>query len=218
MQGGLVKMSLTAYGDESFGNKLASIDVLVNPDSYKISKNVSHSKNRQQRSSRLGQHFENYGRENLSFSIMLDGTGVLPGTDVNTVKDGVDELDVIIYNFNGNIKRPNFVEIGWGGLLFQGQLDSYTLTYTLFSPGGDPLRVKIDMSFSRTLKIDDNLIQSNKEKLAKLVQAKEGDSAASLSKEKLLDPLFAPLVGKLNALNSLRKSVAGMMLKLPKII
>lgn len=97
MQGGLVKMSLTAYGNESFGSKLASMDVLVNPDSYKITKNVSHSKNRQQRSSRVGQPFENYGRENLSFSILLDGTGVLPGTDVNTVKDGVDELDVIIY-------------------------------------------------------------------------------------------------------------------------
>ena len=72
MQGGLVKMSLTAYGDESFTNKLVSIDVLVNPDSYKISKDVNLSDSKQQKSSNNAQHFEKYGKETLSFSMVQE--------------------------------------------------------------------------------------------------------------------------------------------------
>lgn len=218
MQGGLVKMSLTAYGDESFTNKLVSIDVLVNPDSYKISKGVNLSDSKQQKSSNNAQHFEKYGKETLSLSIVFDGTGVLPGTNSSTVKDLVNDLDVVIYNYNGNIQRPNFVVINWGDLLFKGQLSSYSLNYTLFSPNGDPLRVKIDLSFVNTLKIDQDLVNSNSRKLSELIKAKEGDSVTSLCDKKYSDALVAPLVAKLNELNSLRKDIAGTLLKLPKII
>ena len=218
MQGGLVKMSLTAYGDESFTNKLVSIDVLLNPDSCKISKGVNVSGSKQQKSANKAQDFEKYGKETLSFSIVFDGTGVLPGTNSSTVKDLVNDLDVVIYNYNGNIQRPNFVVINWGDLLFKGQLSSYSLNYTLFSPNGDPLRVKIDLSFVNTLKIDRDLVNSNSRKLSELIKAKEGDNVTSLCDKKYSDALVAPLVAKLNELNSLRKDIAGTLLKLPKII
>jgi len=130
----------------------------------------------------------------------------------------VNDLDVVIYNYNGNIQRPNFVVINWGDLLFKGQLSSYSLNYTLFSPNGDPLRVKIDLAFVNTLKIDQDLVNSNSRKLSELIKAKEGDSVTCLCDKKYSDVLVAPLVAKLNELNSLRKDIAGTLLKLPKII
>lgn len=214
MTGGLVKMSLISYLDKQYEKKCKSIDVMVNPDSYKISKGVEHTKSERQGEKKPSENFSKYARETLSFSIVYDGTGVIPGTNENTVDAKVEELDELLYNYVDKILQPHFVQVKWGSLLFNGQIQSYNLNYTLFSPAGSPLRVKIDLVFVHEDKLPDNPA-GVENGIEQLVLGKEGDSAASLCVAHYENPLLAPVIAKLNELNSIRKGVVGKILKFP---
>lgn len=81
----------------------------------------------------------------LSFELLLDGTGAAGGEKKEVEKE-LEKLYKTV-GFNGKIHRPNKLIVVWGKFLFQGVVKSVDVTYTLFKPDGTPLRAKVRLSF-----------------------------------------------------------------------
>lgn len=216
--GGLVKMSLVAYSDDSFvGKGIASLNIPVNPESYKLTKDIGHSENREQGKKETSVHFSKYEKEVLSFTVVFDGTGVIPGTNSRMVVGKVAELESIVYKYNDKIHQPNYVQVRWADLIFNGQLTSYSLNYNLFAPDGTPLRVKIDLSFSRTLEDKHSIIIATDAEMETL-ELKGEETIESICKKKYGSPLFAQDVAKVNKLSGFRNVKPGTKLVFPKVV
>lgn len=215
---GLQKMTLTAYNNNLFsGTPVGKMNLLVNPASYQLTKNVGHSKNKELGNQGSSVHFNKYENEDLSFSVTIDGTGIIPGTHIYTVADEVEKLEKLVYNSNSKIHQPNYVIISWGNLIFEGQLSKYSLNYSLFSPAGTPIRVKIDLTFSHSISADyTQKKDENGEVISEKIELKEGDSVSSVCYEKYKNPLKAPEVAKANDLASFRNVPAGQKITYPQ--
>jgi Contractile injection system tube protein len=121
-----------------------------------------------------------------------------------------------VYNNNSKIHQPNYVQISWGSLLFQGQLSKYMQHYTLFSPEGIPLRVKIDLTFTQSISETISASWSKKgELLSEKVELKEGDSISSLCYKKYQDSMLTRKVALTNNLDSFRQIKPGSSIILP---
>ena len=206
--GKLQKMKLEAYDNSLMtGSPVASVEVPVNPDNYKLTKDIGHSENKEQ-----GQ------KDNLSFSVVFDGTGVIPSTNMNTVTDKVKELEKVVYNCNNKIHQPNFVRIAWGKLVFCGQLSTYSLNYTLFSSEGVPLRVKIDMAFSRAVSQEVAVKLRENASIEEVnVEFKEGDTVSKKCYTMYDNELVAKEVAKENDLDRFRNIEPGTQLVFPAL-
>lgn len=216
---GLIKMQLDAYADNMFsGRPTGTMNILVNPENYQLTKNIGHSENKELGNQGSSVRFNKYENQELSFTVYFDGTGVIPGTSQNTVVDYVKQFDALVYNNNSKIHQPNYVQISWGSLIFQGQLSKYTLHYTLFSPEGIPLRVKIDLTFTQSISKTFSASWSEKgELLTEKVELKEGDSISSLCYSKYKNSKNVRNVARANNLDSFRKVKPGSSIILPKI-
>lgn len=148
--GELKKLNITAYSDENFSSKGTSVSVLINPDEYTHHHSVKYAKDNQPPGV-IGEttKFVSIEAETLAFKLVYDATGVLgspnPCPDVTTK---INELKKVIYNYNGDIHSPNYIQISWGTMLFKCRLTSMDVNYTLFLPNGNPLRAKITLNFS----------------------------------------------------------------------
>ncbi|GAB2808461.1 CIS tube protein [Ferruginibacter profundus] len=144
-------MKITGYTDENFQTPVsgAVYTVMINPDSLKWQSTIEYSEEQAPDSSAPSQRYKNTPSEKLNFDMVIDCTGIVDATRTR-MKTEIDALEKIIYNYNGDIHRPNFVKIQWGAdITFKGVLTSYDISYTLFSPDGNPLRAKISLSFSQ---------------------------------------------------------------------
>lgn len=217
--GGLIKMKLDAFTDNMFGGKPTStMNILVNPENYQLTKNVGHSENKELGNQGSSVRFNKYENQELSFTVYFDGTGVIPGTNQNTVNDYVKRFETLVYNNNSKIHQPNYVQISWGSLIFQGQLSKYTQHYTLFSPEGIPLRVKIDLTFTQSISETISASWSEKgELLSEKVELKEGDSISSLCHSKYKNSTNVIDLAHANNLDSFRNVKPGSSIILPKI-
>ncbi|MBD9166018.1 hypothetical protein [uncultured Parabacteroides sp.] len=217
--GKLQKMKLEAYDNSLMtGSPVASVEVPVNPDNYKLTKDIGHSENKEQGQKDTTVHFNKYEKENLSFSVVFDGTGVIPSTNMNTVTDKVKELEKVVYNCNNKIHQPNFVRIAWGKLVFCGQLSTYSLNYTLFSSEGVPLRVKIDMAFSRAVSQEVAVKLRENASIEEVnVEFKEGDTVSKKCYTMYDNELVAKEVAKENDLDRFRNIEPGTQLVFPAL-
>lgn len=217
--GGFQKMKLEAFDNSLMnGSPIASIVLPINPDSYKLTKDIGHSENKEQGQKDTMVHFSKYEKENLSFTVIFDGTGVIPSTNSTTVVDKIAQLEKVVYNCNSKIHQPNFVCIIWGNLVFAGQLNTYNLNYTLFSSEGIPLRVKIEMTFNRSVS-QEVTVKSNKEGTIEevKVEMKEGDKITKKCYDQYGTELAATEVAKANDVDRFRYFEPGTDLVFPKM-
>lgn len=97
------------------------------------------------------QNFDHQTPNSLSFSIIIDCTGIIDPRRTNLVEE-IKCFESILYSYNGKIQGPNFVEIKWGNhFKFDGKITNMDISYTLFKPDGTPLRAKISMKFEQQI-------------------------------------------------------------------
>lgn len=93
-----------------------------------------------------------------SFELLLDGTGYSPAPPPAGALDGVApstglsvvaqiELFKATTGFSGNVHRPRFLMLVWGKLSAVCVLESFTITFKLFTSEGLPLRALLSASF-----------------------------------------------------------------------
>lgn len=151
MGASLEALKITGYTDEEFQTAFAGqpYSVMINPDSIKWDRTVEYNEQQPPDSSSPSQKYKSTPTEKLSFDIIIDCTGIVDSTRTNMATE-ISALENIIYSYNGDIHRPNFVKIQWGqDISFNGVLTTFNTSYTLFKPDGSPLRAKISLAFSQ---------------------------------------------------------------------
>ena len=148
------KLIIEAYKSIEYkgGEKLGSITVQINPDSYKLSKSTSYKKDESIKEDKQLPEYKHTNPSTLSFDIHFDGTGIIP-TGKKTVTERIKDLENIIFLPSAEIDPPSpcFLKVIWGSLIFKGRLTSLNWDYTLFSPNGNPLRAKGSLSLTEAI-------------------------------------------------------------------
>lgn len=145
--GKLEKMTITAYSKPDFSGQVGQpFSVLVNPEKYSHTHTISYNKETAQGAPGTAIKFEKIEPEKVSFELVFDGTGVIPGSPSN-IEDQVVAFKKLAYDYNGDIHSTNYLIVSWGTLIFKCRLTTLEVSYTLFKSDGTPLRAKATANF-----------------------------------------------------------------------
>jgi nucleoid-associated protein YgaU len=157
--------------------------------------------------------------EKLGFTIILDGTGVVPGASDTPVADQVDKLRSIVYDYDGDEHEPTPVRIIWGSgvQVFDGRLKDMAVDYTLFQADGTPLRAKIKMNFIQagTAIMEALNAKSRSPDLTHVVRVKSGDTLPLLCHRIYKDASRYLAIAAFNDLDNFRELEPNTLLRFP---
>ncbi|WP_420571500.1 hypothetical protein [Kordia sp.] len=215
-------MKITGYKDEDFTQAVSGdpYNLMINPESIKWSRSIEYNEQQPIDTSTTSQKYKHTPSDNLSFDIVIDCTGVVDNKRTDLNKE-IEALEDIVYTYNGDIHRPNFVKIQWGSdLVFYSVLKSFDTTYTLFKPDGSPLRAKISLSFGKYVSADKRKKEDNESSpdISHMIEVVQGDSLPQLSNKVWNTPYYYVQVAQYNDLNKFRQLKGGQQLLFPPII
>jgi hypothetical protein len=199
----------------------SSFEVMLNPSSYSHSYSIGY--NNKEAIGQLGSDakFSGIKPEKVGFDIVIDGTGVVesPDSASSDVKDQVKELTDIVYKYDGSNHEPNHVRVLWGNLIFFGRLESMSVEYTLFKPGGEPLRAKIKLSFSGFMSKEEEALRASRSSpdLSHLIEFKAGDTLPLLCYRIYKDCSYYLEVARVNNITNFRDIKPGSKLHFPPL-
>jgi hypothetical protein len=213
---------ITAYTDENFQQPVtgAQYKAMINPDSITWQRAIEYNKKQPPNTSSPSQKYKNTPSDQLNFDIVIDCTGVV-NSNRTDMKSEIATLENTVFTFNGKIHRPNFVKIQWGqGFNFNGVLDSFNTSYSLFKPDGTPLRAKVSLHFSlyvapKTVKKLDN---STSPDITHLVTVQQGMTLPQLCRNVWNDDSYYIQVARYNGLDKFRNLAGIETLIFPPII
>ncbi|MDD5754258.1 MAG: LysM peptidoglycan-binding domain-containing protein [Methylococcales bacterium] len=218
--GEITKMRIDAFSDGTFKSKAGSYDAMINPDTIKLDRSIEYTTEQAPDKSKASSKYKKTPGSTLSFELTLDCTGVVDAKRTDLPKD-LKQLQAIVYDYNGSIHRPNFVQIRWGLIeTFQGVLTTFNTSYTLFDPDGVPLRAKISLAFTSYLdpttaaKMEGNQSPD----LTHIVNVVRGDSLSGLSQRIYDTPDYYVQLAEFNKLDKFRQLQPGMQLIVPPLV
>lgn len=217
----LTRCSMTADGQTTLESD--EFSAMINPAEFTIDRAIDY--NTQPTIGQLGSDakFSAVKPEKVKFSLVLDGTGVVPPAVPNApakdVKGHLADLLQVVYRYDGEKHEPSRVRLLWGSFLFYGRLESMSTQYTLFKPNGDPLRAKVTMGFVRFLSRNEEVLQSNRSSpdLSHSVEVKAGDTLPLLCNRIYGDPRYCVDVARFNRLDGFRSLQPGTRLHFPPL-
>ncbi|MDR3061995.1 MAG: hypothetical protein LBU57_07775 [Dysgonamonadaceae bacterium] len=214
----LVKMKIKGFKDGKFKTLSKEIELQVNPSTLKYTKGVSYTKDKRIGSLGNNKKFDVYAGSNLTFDFIFDSTGVIPSKQ--GIIEMIDLFEEVAYNLDGDVHEPNYLYVNWGCFLYKGRMSSLSYDYSLFSPNGTPLRVKISVTItgymdklSQTLKM--NLCSPD---LSRIITLKSGESIPFWCNEIYGDPSYCRDVARYNGLSGFRYVKPGTQLMFPPLI
>lgn len=194
-------------------------EVMLNPASYKQSESITYNKKKTLGQFESDQNFSAVNPKKLDFSIFIDGTGVVTQSGKPDVKTQIDQLNDIVYKYKGDKHEPNHLRLLWGSLIFFGRLESMTINYTLFAPGGPPLRAEVALSFSSFLTAKEEALLTNKKSpdMTHIVTFKAGDTVPHLCYRIYGDGAYYMQVARINNITNFRDIKPGTTLHFPPL-
>jgi hypothetical protein len=222
VSGELVKLKIVGYKDENFTEKSGGeYDVFINPASYTHNFSINYKDNESMGDTAGAPKFEKYPAETISFKIVLDGTGIVPvsGTRKN-VYELLEGLKDVVYTFNGSIHEPNYVQLLWGSMLFNGRLNSLKVEYNLFKPNGLPLRANVDLDFKgfTSTELSSKMANLSSPDMSHLITFKAGDTLPNLCFQIYKDSTYCTDIARVNSLKNFRNIKPGTQLLFPPMI
>ncbi len=222
------KLTITACtvekGKVTLSRKAADrFEVMLNPSSYRHEHTIEYNEKKTQGQAGADPKFSAVDAEKIRFDLIIDGTGVvgvpIPGVGPNDVKTQIRLLKDIVYKYRGKEHEPSIVQLSWGKFIFIGRLDSLSLEYTLFMPGGDPLRAKVQMSFTQFMSAQEESLRANRSSpdLSHKVLVKAGDTLPLLCYRIYKDSSYYPQVARFNNLTDFRHIEPGSTLDFPPL-
>ena len=235
MSGELIKLKIKAYSDERFSEEISEGEFksLLNPDKYTFNYKIEQNNNQASGTSSSAVRFNKIPPENLDLEFVFDRTGVVvdygsPSTDAddkvykdegNGIIDDIEKFKRVVFDYNGDNHRPNYLVISWGTLLFKGTLTEMNITYKLFKSDGLPLRASVRAKFKGF--VEDNLRVARENNsspdLTHVLMVKEGDTLPLMTYRIYGDPKYYLEVAKANGIANFRKLKAGQMIVFPPI-
>ncbi len=215
-------MKIVAYSDEKFSTPVpkGTYHVMLNPDKLQWGRSVHYNEEAALAGSAPATKYSKSLSEKLSFELVVDCTGVVDDRRVDLPAE-IAQLSKVIYDYNGDIHRPNYVIIKWGkGLAFKCVLTSFNLSYTFFKPDGTPLRAKASLEFISYIDLATLAKQEKKASpdMSHRIDVVEGDSLPQLSSRIYRSPGYYVQIAKFNKLNKFRNLAPGTALTLPPLL
>lgn len=222
------KMTVTAYSDQGFTTKVSGSNnpftVWINPSGYNYKKTIGYTDRQAQGSGDTSPEFNRVLSREISFDLIFDATGVIPPPAgqtayTNGVMDGINQFIALTASMNGNIHSPNYLVLSWAQLQFQCILRSLDISFTLFMPGGTPLRAKMSVSFEAfsseaAIAKQDNKLSPD---LTHLVTVNAGDTLPLLCHKIYGDSGYYAKVARFNRLPGFRHLQPGTQLLFPPL-
>ncbi|MCB0535632.1 MAG: hypothetical protein KDD14_25735, partial [Saprospiraceae bacterium] len=164
--------------------------------------------------------------DQLNLEFIIDGTGVadfgfetLTGGGTKSVPEQIEEIVNLCLRKETESHHPNFLNLKWGYLYFEGYLASLEINYTLFDAGGIPLRAKLNTSFVESIpeQKQKKIEEGNSADISRVRTVKMEDTLPLLTKEIYgnYDHLF--MLARANDLDQFRKLEPGTQLIFPAI-
>jgi hypothetical protein len=217
-------MTIVAYSDKAFGAQVGdAYKVLINPDTYSHSYAIQYNNLTGQGSNGTLSEFNRMDEETVSFKITFDGTGVVPGSPAaggsSNATDQIDSFKKLVFDYNGQNHRPNFIKLKWGTLLFKCQLKTLGLKYTLFTPQGMPVRAEADLVFAGYTSAEElaKTAKKSSSDMSHLVTIKAGDTLPLLCYRIYGTSAPYAAVARVNRLTGFRRLEPGMQLLFPPV-
>ncbi len=215
----LSKVIITSTdGKSTTGEEIPTYKVMINPSSINHSYGINYSTEQAPGALNTDAKFQNVSPENLSFEIIIDGTGATG--DKKNVNEEIKKLKDVIYKYQGEKHEPAHAKIAWGDTIqFEGRLSSMDITHTLFAPNGQSLRAKISLKFISSMDMEEQ--KKKKENaspdLTHLVTVKIGDTLPLMCERIYKKSHYYLQVAKINNLVDFRNLVPGQELIFPPI-
>ena len=234
MSGELIKLKIKAYKDAKFSNEVGDGEFksLLNPDKYSFKYKIESNANQASGTSKSSPKFNKILPEDLNLEFVFDRTGVI--TDYSSPRasadntfrdegggiiDDIDKFKKVVFDYNGDEHKPNYLIISWGTLLFKGTLTEMDITYKLFKSDGTPLRATANAKFKGF--VEENLrvaLENNSSPdLTHIRTVKEGDKLPLMTFRIYGDSRYYLEVAKVNNMTNFRKLTVGQKIFFPPI-
>lgn len=221
---GIDKLIIRTYNDLKLqlpGS--VAFELPINPESYTRNLKVVYDKRTGDGGDGSEARFKVALPQELRLEFVFDGTDTVQGYkhEGKPVKKQLEEFLNTVYFIDGKIHRPRFLEINWGTLIFPCTLKSIDLNYTLFEENGDPLRVKLNCTFSRYTSKEEsarfNRLSSADLTHLRLIQP--GDRLDLMTFKIYNDSKYVLEVARANGLTSIRniKHLVGKEIQFPPL-
>ncbi len=238
--GQLQKMTLTAYQDNTFtpDKKLPGVEpytVLINPETYALSYSLQMDPRSAQGSSVPIIKYNKGNLQTLNFKFLFDGTGVIktgdggllsglaiPGVNATTLDVAAElaKFKKVVYDYQGKIHQPPYVQIQWGVLSYNCVLSRMNITFKLFKPDGTPLRAEADCTFMGV--VDEKKLTALMDKkspdLTHVRTVKEGDTLSLMCYREYGDSKYYYQVAQFNGLTDFKSLIPGTQLLFPPVV
>jgi len=232
MSGELIKLRIKAYSDEQFSEEVADgeFQTLLNPESYKFNYKIEQNDEQASGTSAAAPRFNKALPEDLKLEFVFDRTGVVAdysksggggnfSDDGNGIIDDIDHFKEVVFDYNGDEHRPNYLMIAWGALLFKGTLSEMDITFKLFKSDGTPLRAVANATFKGF--VEDNLrvaMENNSSPdLTHIREVKDGDTLPLMTHRIYGDSKYYLEVAKANNITNFRKLQVGQRIFFPPL-
>jgi hypothetical protein len=196
----------------------------INPESFVKHYKVELDTTRGHGQSTTNPQYKSSAPQELRIEFLLDGTKTLEGYVEEykkiDVHEQLDKLLKCVYDIDGEIHRPRFLNVQWGSEInFNCVLQSLDINNTLFNPNGTPLRAKVTASFIHYVSPEERA-KSDPQKSPDLThyrKVKQGDRLDLMTYKIYNDANYFLQVGKVNGLTSVRNIQAGTEIYLPPL-
>lgn len=214
--GELVKLKIIGYETQTYSEskKSGEFTTQVNPASMKLGKRLNYSQNGEAQGIANLRKFRSQALDSLSFDVLMDDTGIIPNKS-GKIKDRINLLEKAIYRINSESHEPSYAKVIWGTFIFRGRVESINYDYSLFSPDGTPIRVKVSFSFAGYF--DKDTTQMNSPDLSRVITFRAGDSIARYCDEIYGDASFCHEIAAYNNLSEFRKIEPGTKIQFPPL-
>ena len=152
--------------------------------------------------------------ETLKFDAIVDTS-----TSLKSVKtEYVDRIRKLA-DLNNDIHAPPIVKFVWEKFEFTGVIDSLTVTYTLFTDSGTPVRAKLNISLKEypTQKSDGTPAQNRSADVEKTYVVKRGDTLSGIAQLAYGNPEPWRAIARANAITDQRMLEPGQVLTIPAL-
>jgi hypothetical protein len=229
------KITITSYTDKELTQRDRSVEpysVPVNPEQYSMSYKIDYEATPASGAQGVQERFKSSLPEELKLDWIIDGTNTIYGykystSSARTVSEQIQHLKSVVYDMSGEIHQPRFLKImglgihqrGKGDVTFDGIMKELQITFTLFSPDGEPLRAKISATFLDFRENKRRVLEEGKESpdLTYVHTVSEGEKFPLIVYNKYKDPTYHLEVAKVNNLTNFRRLDVGRQIILPPI-
>ncbi|SHN19539.1 LysM peptidoglycan-binding domain-containing protein [Chitinophaga sp. CF418] len=218
--GEIKKLQIAAYADAACVDKLLSkISAMINPSTYSLTYKAEYGSPDETNASDPTMVFTGMGDSDLNLDLLVDGTGIIPIPDGQTVDGYIDSLRDVMFSYQGDKHRPNFLKISWGNFVYRGVCTSITTNYKLFNPDGSALRAEVKLVIAKSLDFKTKKQKSKKASpdMTHIRTVKAGDTLPIMAYRIYGDPSYYMEVARINGLSSVHAIRPGDELYFPPL-